>query len=59
MKENNLIFKNHFHLSGNKNISIKKSKNFNELLLFFKDELKNKEKTINVLNKEFQFNFEF
>ena len=58
MRENNLIFKNNFQ-PFKKSFLTKKSKEFSNLLLLLKNELKNKKKTINVLDQDFQFNFKF
>ena len=58
MRANNLIFKNNFQ-PFKKSFLTKKSKEFSNLLLLLKNELKNKKKTINVLDQDFQFNFKF
>ena len=59
MKQENLIFKNNLKSIKKKNLFIKKSKDFSKILSLFNNELKNKEKTINVLDEDFQFNFKF
>ena len=58
MRANNLIFKNNFQ-PFKKSFLTKKSKEFSNLLLLLKNELKNKKKTINVFDQDFQFNFKF
>ena len=57
MKQENFILKNNLNSVKKKNLYIKKTKDFTKILTQFNNELKNKEKTINVLDQDFQFNF--
>ena len=59
MKQENFIFKNNLNSIKKKNLFIKKLKDFTKILAQFNNELKNKEKTINVLDQDFQFNIKF
>ena len=54
-----LDFKNNFHLIKSKKVNIinKYSKNFDKIFLELKKDLKNKKKTLNVLDNNFSFNF--
>ncbi len=54
-----LDFKNNLHLIKSKKVSIinKYSKSFNKIFLELKKDLKNKKKTLNVLDNNFLFNF--
>ncbi len=58
------MIKNHLHIKENiqpkhlkKNLSNKLSKDFDKILLSVQNDIKNTTKTLNVLNKNFQFNF--
>ena len=52
-----LSFKNNIQISSNnQRLSKKLSKNFNEVYLSIKKDIKDKEKTLNVLDDKFKFN---
>ncbi len=58
------MIKNHFHIKENiqpkhlkKNLSNKLNKDFEKILSSVQSDIKNITKTLNVLNKDFQFNF--
>ena len=57
MSSINLSFKNNIKISSNnQRLSKKLSKNFNEVYLSIKKDIKDKEKTLNVLDDKFKFN---
>ncbi len=58
MNKTNLFFKNNIKIENTKNSSIKKlSKKFDKVFSDIKAETKNNQKTLNVLDKNFNFNF--
>ena len=58
MINNNLFSKNHIHKKYLKNNFIKKlTKNFEQIFFTINKDMKDSKKTLNVLNKEFKFNF--
>ena len=58
MKKNNLITKNYIkHNYINKKEIIKLSKNFTKIIEKVKNDIQDQEKTLNVLSKNYNFNF--
>ena len=58
MKNINLNFKNNLQLNNNKTFNFKKlSRYYEKIFSELRYELNNNKKTINVLNKKFEFNF--